>query len=66
MAGMIVVEDPLSGPMAAPRHLAAVSCPNNCEHDVQLLFQPTLSYKTRGFPLLQKIIRDNEQFRSVK
>ena len=66
MAGMIIVEDPTSGPMAAPQHLANVSCPNNCQHDIQLLFQPTLSYinnARRGFANLQRTIQDDQLFR---
>ena len=66
MAGMIIVEDPKSGPAAAPAHLAAVSCPDNCQHEVQLLFQPTLAYinnANRGFANLQNNIQDNDKFR---
>ena len=64
MAGMIVVEDPTTGTYAAPPHLAAVSCPNNCKHDVQLVFQPTLIYAgNNGFGNLQERIQDNDLFR---
>jgi len=51
-----------------PDHLAAISCPNNCEHDVSLLFQPVLQYADvstfrRGFSQIQRKIDDNELFR---
>ena len=56
MAGMIIVEDPIAGEFAAPPHLQAVSCPDNCENEVQLLFQPTLQYINefgRGYANIQ-------------
>jgi len=66
MAGMIIVEDPTEGPGEMPQHLAAVSCPNNCNHEVPLLFQPTLQYINnagRGFANLQQLIEDADMFR---
>ena len=60
MAGMIIVEDPITGEFAAPPHLQAVSCPNNCENEVQLLFQPTLQYSQspHGYARVQREIDD--------
>ena len=62
---MIVVEDPSSGEFAAPTHLADVSCPGACEHDIQLLFQPVLSYGGggTGFSNIQETIEDDDLFR---
>ncbi|XP_078484901.1 multicopper oxidase mco-like [Ciona intestinalis] len=66
LSGMIIVEDPTTGSAVMPDHLAAVSCPNNCAHDVQLLFQPTMQYINnagRGFANQQQDIEDNPLFR---
>ena len=63
---MIIVDDDTSGDAAAPAHLLAVSCPDNCAHDIQLMFQPTMQYINnagRGFANLQAQIEDNEMFR---
>nr|CAB3262461.1 uncharacterized protein LOC100179801 [Phallusia mammillata] len=43
MAGMIIVEDEETDP-GLSQQLKSVSCPFNCEHDIQLIFQPTLLY----------------------
>jgi len=64
MAGMIVVED--QNTPATPAHLLAVSCPDHCEHEVRLLFQPILMYRNtagQGFASSQRTIEDNELFR---
>jgi len=67
MAGMIIVLDPSEGAAAPPSHLAAVSCPGNCQHDIQLLFQPVLSYiGGNGFSNIQDDIQDDDYFRYVK
>ena len=66
MAGMIIVEDPIAGEFAASPHLQAVSCPDNCENEVQLLFQPTLQYINqfgRGYANIQQQIEDDDLFR---
>ena len=65
---MIIVEDPVTGPYAAPQHLADISCPNNCEREVHLLLQPVLQYADvstfrRGFAQIQQNTGDNELFR---
>ena len=65
MAGVIIVEDETTGSSAMPAHLDAVSCPNNCQHEVVLLFQHMLGYINnagRGFANLQNEIEDNANF----
>ena len=67
---MIIVEDPVTGIYAAPQHLADISCPNSCEHEVHLLLQPVLQYADvstfrRGFAQIQQKTGDNELFRYV-
>lgn len=64
---MIIVEDSVDDLKNIPE-LAAVSCPQNCEHDVQMVFQPLLAYANRGnlnrgFSQLQRIINDSEEYR---
>uniref|UniRef100_F6YQV7 ferroxidase n=3 Tax=Ciona intestinalis TaxID=7719 RepID=F6YQV7_CIOIN len=64
MAGMIIVEDDADA--TTPSHLRAVSCPENCAHDIQLMFQPTLQYINnggRGFANIQQTIQDNPNYR---
>lgn len=64
MAGMIIVEDTTDS--ATPSYLQAVSCPNNCNHEVRLLFQPILQYSQRGprgFADIQEDIEDLAMFR---
>ena len=68
LAGMIIVEDPTTGPAAMPDHLAAISCPDNCQNEVPLVFQPTLWYADGfgikwGFAQIQEQIGDNILFR---
>ena len=70
MAGIIIIEDPATGPAALDDQLAAISCPDNCEHEIALIFQPVLQYADvttlkRGFAQLQAIIEDNILFRFV-
>lgn len=65
MAGMIIVEDPTTGPFAMDEQLAAISCPDNCQHDIALIFQPVLQYADvstfkRGFSQVQTSIEDND------
>lgn len=65
LAGMIVVEDDIS---KTPQHLLDVSCPLNCQHEVRLLFQPTLMYRNTdytGFAHMQTLIEDHAAFRLV-
>ena len=71
LAGMIIIEDPTTGPAAMPDHLAAISCPDNCQNEVPLVFQPTLWYADGfgigwGFAQIQEQIGDNILFRQVK
>ncbi|XP_076825740.1 multicopper oxidase mco-like isoform X2 [Clavelina lepadiformis] len=64
MAGMIIVEDD-PDPSITPQHLLDVSCPDNCHHEVRLLFQPTLLYADNyfpSFPFIQEDIHDNVLF----
>ena len=65
---MIIVEDPTSGDAAMPPHLAAISCPNNCDHEIPLLFQPVLQYADRdglkrGYGQMQQT--PNESFTGI-
>jgi len=58
MGGMIIIEDPTDS--SVPKHIQQVSCPLNCEHDIQMVFQPTLLYTPfGGFAILQIMIQDN-------
>ncbi|XP_076824256.1 multicopper oxidase mco-like [Clavelina lepadiformis] len=64
MAGMIIVEDD-PDPSITPQHLLDVSCPDNCHHEVRLLFQPTLLYADNyfpSFPFIQENIHDHNAF----
>ena len=70
MAGMIIIEDPSTGPAAMDDQLAAISCPDNCEHEIALIFQPVLQYAdvstfNRGFAQVQASIEDNVLFQLV-
>lgn len=40
MAGMIIIED---DPDTMPPELRAVSCPENCQHDIPLIISPMLA-----------------------
>jgi len=58
MGGLILVEDPTDS--SVPQHIQQVSCPSNCEHDIQIVFQATLLYVPfGGFSTMQIMIRDN-------
>jgi len=58
MGGLILVEDPTDS--SVPQHIQQVSCPSNCEHDIQIVFQSTLIYSSfGGFSTLQIMIQDN-------
>jgi len=58
MGGMILVEDPTDS--SVPQHIQQVSCPSNCEHDIQMVFQPSLVYSPfGGFAQIQRLIQDN-------
>ena len=62
MAGMIVVED---DPAQMSTDLDAVSCPNNCENDLQMVLQ-LFQYSTDedgSFSVAQKDLHDYEGFR---
>nr|XP_018672869.2 uncharacterized protein LOC100175928 isoform X1 [Ciona intestinalis] len=62
MAGMIIVDDVKH---ETPDHLWKVSCPEHCEHDIQLVFQPILEYRNlfgNGFSTLQMRMQDNQLF----
>jgi len=66
MAGMIIVNDPTTS--ATPAHIQAVSCPDNCKHEIPLIFQPVLMYKggrSDGFVKQQNNIKDYAGFRYV-
>ena len=59
---MLIVED---RPSEMPDELAIASCPDNCEYDIQLLFQPHLVFSTnvgRGYGTLQDQVHDYEGF----
>ena len=66
MAGLLIVDD---DPSELPEELEAVSCPNHCDKDVQMVFQPVLQMKNttgrpnRGFVYLQSVIKDSDLFR---
>ncbi|XP_076825146.1 multicopper oxidase mco-like [Clavelina lepadiformis] len=65
MAGMIIVEDD-PDPSITPQHLLDVSCPNNCHHEVRLVFQPTMMFVNngfRGFVHQQEEMEDYDGFR---
>jgi len=57
MAGLILIEDPTD--WSVPWHIRRVSCPLNCEHDIQLIFQSQLTYHSFGFSQTQRLIKDN-------
>ncbi|CAK8689527.1 unnamed protein product [Clavelina lepadiformis] len=62
MAGMIVVED---NPAEMSTDLDAVSCPNNCENDLQMVLQ-LFQYSTDedgSFSVAQEDLHDYEGFR---
>lgn len=61
MSGLLIIEDnPVRSDM--PMLLRNVSCPLYCEHDLQMVFQPTLMYSqavgASAFPLVQKHMGD--------
>jgi len=58
MAGLFIVED--DDKYETPMHLKAVSCPNHCEHEIQLLFQPQLIFN--NFFTIQHNIEDNKDY----
>nr|XP_018667701.1 putative multicopper oxidase GMC1 isoform X1 [Ciona intestinalis] len=65
LGGMLIVED---DPSLMSTELASVSCPDNCEHDVQILLQ-TFQYNSdedSGYSILQREIHDYEGFRLNK
>lgn len=65
---MLIIDDETSGPLAMPPHLADVSCPDNCHHEVMLLFQQLLGYDDgagRGFAEIQHLIDDNPAYMLV-
>jgi len=60
---MIIVEDEEK---EVSEQLRSVSCPWNCQHDLQLIFQPLLVYAEKGtggksFSKLQQKIGDRVQ-----
>jgi len=57
LLGMIIIEDPTD--CSVPKHIQKVSCPSNCEHDIQLLFQSNLFYSVFGFADVQMLMKDN-------
>jgi len=57
MAGLILIEDPTD--WSVPQHIKDVSCPSNCEHDIELIFQSTLIYSDGGFAYMQMMMQDN-------
>uniref|UniRef100_H2YB99 Plastocyanin-like domain-containing protein n=1 Tax=Ciona savignyi TaxID=51511 RepID=H2YB99_CIOSA len=62
MGGMLIVED---APASMSMELASVSCPGNCQHDVQIVLQ-TFQYthdEDSGFAMLQRDVHDYEGFR---
>ena len=68
LAGIIIIEDPTNGAAAMPQYLADISCPDNCQHEIPLIFQPVLQYADvttyrRGFSQVQQAIGDNILFR---
>ena len=66
MAGLLIVDD---DPTELPEELEAASCPNHCDKDVQMIFQPVLQLKNstgrhnRGFVYLQSLMKDYELLR---
>ena len=58
MAGLFIVED--DDKYETPLHLKAVSCPDHCEHEIQLLFQPQLIFN--NFFTIQHNIEDNKDY----
>ncbi|XP_078492349.1 laccase-like [Ciona intestinalis] len=62
MGGLIIIED---DPATMTTELASVSCPGNCEHDVQILLQ-TFQYSPEersGHSFLQREMHDDKLFR---
>jgi len=58
LAAFILIEDPTDH--SVPKHIQDVSCPSNCKHDIQLVFQSTLSYsRDLGFSDGQRLVQDN-------
>ena len=58
MGGLLVIEDPTDS--SVPQHIQQVSCPLNCAHDIQMVFQSTLIYaRGGGFATLQIAMQDN-------
>jgi len=57
MGGMILIEDTTDS--SVPQHIQHVSCPLNCEHDVQIVFQSTMIYSGLEFTFLQLEMQDN-------
>ena len=59
---MLIVED---RPSEMPNELAVASCPDNCEYDIQLLFQAHMIFNTnvrRGYGSLQDQMLDYKGF----
>ncbi|XP_078487368.1 uncharacterized protein LOC144745236 [Ciona intestinalis] len=66
MAGLIIIQDnPYH--FNTPYELRMVSCPLNCNHDMQMLIQPTLQYSQAAVPNIfgeiQGRIQDDPLFR---
>jgi len=58
LGGMIIIEDPTDS--SVPKHIQQVSCPLNCKHDIEMVFQSTLFYSPfGGFVSIQILIQDN-------
>nr|XP_002123563.1 uncharacterized protein LOC100187450 [Ciona intestinalis] len=67
MAGLIIIQDnPYH--FDTPYELRMVSCPLNCNHDMQMLIQPTLQYNENALPNIfgeiQEQIQDDPLFRN--
>lgn len=63
LSGILIVEDCVH---KMPLELSAASCPDNCDKDIQLLFQPMLMFdgkSRRGFGILQDFGGDYEGFK---
>lgn len=58
MAGFFIVED--DDHLFTPDHIREVSCPDHCEHEIQLLFQPLLIFNK--FFTIQHDIQDNPDY----
>ncbi|XP_078495917.1 uncharacterized protein LOC144751887 [Ciona intestinalis] len=65
MAGLIVIKDRA---WDLPRSLRQCSCPRRCQHDINMLVQPTLQYSTDSIPVIygemQAEIGDDPLFRN--